>query len=275
MNSIYEWLDKACKPLRYKPDREAAYKELKDHYEDHRLYLLDQGAYPGVAERQALEAMGDPKETGRMLSAAYQPVITLLWRASRYLLIIAATMIVVSMGLSFFRSSWGSDWGLFKDPNVEVLGTMEQRWQQDPNITYAEGSCSDTAVIGDYRFSVIRVLSVSMKGQAYAGQTGNSVVLILKAKGPITLGAPEDIVYRLFALDGNGIPYNNIRAYRDNSTEGQGYVEPAFCYSSLGSHYFRVVISNVDPDTEWIELNYAHWQSRASLRVEFNKEAGI
>ena len=58
MNSIYEWLDKACKPLRYKPDHEAAYKELKDHYEDHRLYLLDQGAYPGVAERQALEAMG-------------------------------------------------------------------------------------------------------------------------------------------------------------------------------------------------------------------------
>ncbi len=275
MNSIYEWLDKACKPLRYKPDREAAYKELKDHYEDHRLYLLDQGAYPGVAERQALEAMGDPKETGRMLSAAYQPVITLLWRASRYLLIIAATMIVVSMGLSFFRSSWGSDWGLFKDPNVEVLGTMEQRWQQDPNITYAEGSCSGTAVIGDYRFSVIRVLSVSMKGQAYAGQTGNSVVLILKAKGPITLGAPEEILYRMSAMDDKGTWYNNIRAYKGRYTEGQRFVEPAFCYSSLGSHYFRVVISNVEPDTEWIDLNYSHWQSRASLRVEFNKEAGL
>ena len=278
MNSIYEWLDKACRPLRYKPDREAAYKELKDHYEDHRLYLLDQGAYPGVAERKALEAMGDPKETGRMLSAAYQPVITLLWRLSRYVLIIAAIVVVISVGRSFFRSSWGNGWGLFKDPNAEVLGTMEQRWQQDPNITYAEGRCGGTAVIGDYRFSVIRVLSVSMKDREYAGPTGNSVVLILKAKGPLTLGEPEDIVHRLFASDCNGILYNNILAYRDSSTEEQRYVESTFCYSSLGSHYFRVVISNVGPDTEWIDLNYANWQNwqnRASLRVEIDKEAGL
>ena len=275
MNSIYEWLDKACRPLRYKPDREAAYKELKDHYEDHRLHLIDQGVYPGVAERQALEAMGDPKETGRMLSAAYQPVITMLWRASRNVLIIVAIMIVVSVGRSFFRSSWGSDWGLFKDPNTEILGTMEQRWESDPDIVVKAGRCDGTAVIGDYRFSVLRVLTVSAKDREHAGQTGNSVVLILKAKGPLTLGAPEDIVYRLFASDEKGIPYNNIRAYRDSGTEGQSYVEPVFCYSSPGSHYFRVVISNVGPDTEWIDLNYVHWQNNVSLRLEFDKESGL
>ena len=35
MNNIYVWLEEVCRPLKYKPDHDAAYKELKDHYQDH------------------------------------------------------------------------------------------------------------------------------------------------------------------------------------------------------------------------------------------------
>ena len=272
MNSIYEWLDKACRPLRYKPDREAAYKELKDHYEDHRLYLMDQGAYPAVAERQALEAMGDPAETGRMLSAAYHPVRTFLWRLSRWVLIMLAIVIAGACVRGFIRNP-GGDWNIFKDPSTDILRTMEQRWAEDPNVTVTEGRCDGTAEIGDYRFTVIRALSVCAKDREYLGQVSNSVVLVLKAKGPLTLGQPEDIKYRLSASDDGLTLYNNVWSLAGEVTEGQAYVDPEYCYSSPGCHYFRVIIGDTAPDVKWMDLNYYHRQNKASLRVVFNEGA--
>ena len=274
MNSIYEWLDSACKSLRYRPDREAAYKELKDNYEDHRLYLVDQGAYPGVAERQALAAMGDPAETRRMLSAAYHPLLTTLWRVSRILLIVVAVMIVFAGVRSYMRSI-GDDWNIFKDPNAVILWTMEQRWAEDPDTTVKEGACFEAAQLGEYEFTVIRALSVKQSSPEHSGQTENSVVLILKAKGPFELKAPEDIVYWLAALDDEGGWYNNIRANADHIPEDEKYAATEYRYSSLDSHYFLVIIANTDPDVKWVDLNYAHRQGRFTMRVVFDKEAAI
>ena len=98
MNNIYTWLEEACRPIRYGPDRDAAYRELKDHFQDHYEYLKDRGMLHNDAQEKALEALGDPAETRKLLAAAYHPVLTLLWRISRVLLICLAAAIVGYFG---------------------------------------------------------------------------------------------------------------------------------------------------------------------------------
>ena len=271
MNSIYEWLDEACRPLRYKPDREAAYKELKDHYQDHREYLLEQGAYPGAAERQALEAMGDPAETGRLLSAAYQPVLTFFWRLSRWLLIVLAVLVVFAGVLRIVRR--GDQKWFVKDPEDQILSSMAFYKDEDPDTKIVEGHCGGTAELGEYKFTITRAISVRMKDPSRPGQYLDSVVLILKAKGPLTLGAPPDMKYWVTAQDDKLVRYNNISAFGHDLPDDEGYVHMNYCFSSFGTHYYSVVITGTSPDIKNIELDYAHWNSTMSLQAVFSEGA--
>ena len=140
MNNIYVWLEEVCRPLKYKPDHDAAYKELKDHYQDHLDYLKKQGVRPNAAELQALEAMGDASEMRRLMAASYRPLLTLLWRISRVVLVLVTVAVILSGIWAVIRQ--GEGWSLkrlFDDPAESILNTMAFYKYMEPETQIVEG----------------------------------------------------------------------------------------------------------------------------------------
>ena len=81
------WCYHAVARIRFKPDREAVFSELKAHLEDHYDDLIAQGHSPDKAKRLALEAMGDPEEIAPQLGAIHKPWLGYLYRFVKWVTI--------------------------------------------------------------------------------------------------------------------------------------------------------------------------------------------
>ena len=271
MNNIYVWLEEVCRPLKYKPDHDAAYKELKDHYQDHLDYLKDQGVLRNAAELQALEAMGDATEMRRLMTAAYRPVLTLLWRISRVLL--AGLAVVVVATAIRFSAAQGEGWSLrllFSDPGEEILSNMAFYRDRDPDTQITEYRCDDTASLGEFRFSAERILKCRADDRNITGRSAHFLVLILKAKSPIVLEAPDELQFYMTAKDDKGNFYD-CGWNRIGGQYPERYVGLSV-HKRIGPDYYDAWISGIDPDIEWIDLSYNHLGKSFTLHISFDEE---
>lgn len=90
MEDFQNWRATVVAQVRFKPDRAAIEQELTAHYEDH-VRDLEWLEYPTeLAEKRAVEAMGDPEEIGRSLDRVHKPWLGWLWKVSRILLVVLA-----------------------------------------------------------------------------------------------------------------------------------------------------------------------------------------
>ena len=71
MSSREEYLSSVCREVRFYAARKYVKQELSDHIDDKRAYLEQTGA--ADAEAEAVNAMGDPIQTGRALNAIHRP----------------------------------------------------------------------------------------------------------------------------------------------------------------------------------------------------------
>ena len=269
MNTIYEWLEEACKPLRYKPDREAAYRELKNHYDDHKEYLTDGGTGPAAAEWTALKAMGDPADTARMLSAAYRPMLTFLWRLSRVVLII---LVITAIIAGVFGGSHYSQWTFSSAPEEAILNSMAFYTNRDENTRLTPGFCTDTVTLGEYKFSVTKALKCTAKDLYEPERYNHFAVIILKAAGPVWLDASREICAYMSARDDSGDSYiNNWERIIYSADEKVLTMQTR--PKNWGFGYYSIFVSNTDPDIQWLDLSYDHRGDSFSLRIVFDKEA--
>lgn len=81
------WCYYASAQIRFKPDREAVFHELKAHLEDHYDDLISQGCSHERAMQLAMEAMGDPEEIAPQLGQIHKPWLSYLYRAVRWITI--------------------------------------------------------------------------------------------------------------------------------------------------------------------------------------------
>ncbi len=71
MSSREEYLGSVCREVHFHAARRYVRQELSDHIDDKRTYLEQTGA--ADAEAEAVNAMGDPVQTGRALNAIHRP----------------------------------------------------------------------------------------------------------------------------------------------------------------------------------------------------------
>ncbi|MGN8897493.1 permease prefix domain 1-containing protein [Flavonifractor sp. HCP28S3_F3] len=96
--SSYTFCTQVCSVIRWKPAREAAWKELLAHLEDHAAALQEQGVPADEAITQAVEAMGDPYEIGHQLDHCHSPLVP---RLSRIFILLAAAVLVLGLVIGF------------------------------------------------------------------------------------------------------------------------------------------------------------------------------
>ena len=87
-----------CSVIRWKPAREAAWRELSDHLKDHAAALEERGIPPEEAAAQAVEAMGDPYEIGHQLDRCHSPLVPTL---SRIFVLLALAALLLSLIIGF------------------------------------------------------------------------------------------------------------------------------------------------------------------------------
>ena len=71
MDPFIRYCDAVCLHIRSRTGRADAYRELRDHLEDHSAALAARGVPDREARVQAVEAMGDPHAVGRELDRLY------------------------------------------------------------------------------------------------------------------------------------------------------------------------------------------------------------
>ena len=159
------WLHTAVAGIRFRPDREAVERELREHIEDKTLDLMR--IFPDMTEEEAreraLSQMGDPVEIGKELAKIHKPWLGYLWRASQVLAVLACLWLA-SFGLfrgddAYLGDDPRSEWWDFDGlPGTAVMGDDDDvRYLpgEDPNQLLAlEPGLTET--VGGQKVSLLR-----------------------------------------------------------------------------------------------------------------------
>ncbi len=94
---LEDWCRHAVGQIKYRPDREMVYRELKGHMEDRYEACLERGMSETEAEAQTLQAMGSAQEIAPQLAAIHRPFWGYLLSVSRYVLIVLACVMIVPL----------------------------------------------------------------------------------------------------------------------------------------------------------------------------------
>ena len=141
MDQEKKWLETAVKSIRFKPDREAVERELREHIEDKTADLMR--IFPDMtqeeAEGRALSGMGDPEEIGKELAKIHKPWLGWLWVASRGAVGLMA-LLVVWLGLTGRLSGDASLWTVWDmDRLPKQGGTVFQVGELSAKEIYLPG----------------------------------------------------------------------------------------------------------------------------------------
>lgn len=83
--TFHDWCNLAVEKIRYTPDREAVYAELKAHLEDRYQAYREQGLTDSEATERTLHAMGDAGAIAPQLAQIHRPFWGYLYSVSRWI----------------------------------------------------------------------------------------------------------------------------------------------------------------------------------------------
>lgn len=243
MNDFYTWCYHAVSEIRYKPDREAVFRELMAHLEDHYDALIEQGHSPEEAQRLALKAMGSAEEIAPQLGQIHKPFLGYLYSVAKWLAL-AASVWAVFLLVSF----WGSHIHAVRSTaNYQSLLSVSQGgFYSQPNVS---------ATSDGYRFRIT---------EAAVNAEGDTLYLELQTRYWFWMKEPA-IAGHFWATDSNGNYYaSRAEAHYDDIpkvTTGGGM-------STSGITSRKLEIVHFDGDAQWVELHYDRDGRNIVLRID-------
>lgn len=272
MDELRKWRETALSYVRFKPDREAIDRELREHMEDHAADLERIGFTAEEAQTRVLAAMGDPAETGRALDREHSPVLGWLWVLSKWLLLFAVLSLVVDVfileaSIFKFRDLLPPQWPQ-EDPVefVELMG-RQQVWEQDPYWQFIACGVSDTqAKTEDYTLA-------APQWSLWKSTDGKFVrVYLVLTVDYDYLGPLDDVEFtdglRFRCPEGE---INNSRnwkwLYRGGTPVPHVSIGKGSLSQSLTKECFRLDMT-LRTVPEWVEIDYPYGSNDWVLRVE-------
>ncbi len=274
--SIYEWVSTAIGYIPFGGDRAEVSAELHAHFEDHRDALIASGVDRQNAERRALEAMGDPDETGRLLRKIHRPWLGWAWTASRWILGAALALFIISW---FGGGAWhlGRLWQGY--PGDTPMVRWSEHMEEPDRIFSKEGNCGESVRTGAYRLSLEKAAAFRTPSPAEEGPSPtegcreyDSVFMIFKIQGPVWLDFPEELRWSMTAEDSFGTVYANGMGSRGVRTS-----DPSVAGNPIGrrfgTHYLEMWLSNGNADAEWLDIRLSRGgEDLPLLRIYFDTE---
>lgn len=238
-----DWCCHAVAQIRFKPDREAVFRELKDHLEDHYDDLLAQGHSPEQARKLAMEAMGNPETIAPQLGEIHRPWLGYLYRVVKWI-----TIPLFAWAVFLLVTHFGSHFhALVSTATYDSLRAEgEGGYYCQPNVTDSSDG---------YRFTVT---------EAAVNAEGDTLYLELQSVRWFWLREPA-ILNHFYAVDSLG----NVYASRfDAQYEDIPKVSWGGGYYSQGFTSDHLEITHFDSRTQWVELRYDRDGRDIVLRID-------
>ena len=276
MNTIGAWTQRAVSHIRFRPDRATVEAELRAHYEDHRDALLRAGKDRGAAERDALAALGDPDETGRLLNCAHRPWLGWAWSLSRWVVALAAALLLIGWfkfpvreAAQHYFSGYPTFYGAAEEDSTRQQAARYAGEPYPGETSRVCGVCAQEARAGDYAVSVERAFAYHAEGEN-GGEPyiydGCNILLRARADS-LTLGTPYTLLTYVAARDDRGNEYVNTRSTGNWRTD-----QPSLSGNTVGRRlndfYFDLWLENYDPAARWVELYYDRMGVAFTLRID-------
>lgn len=147
VKTFHDWCNLAVEKIRYSPDREAVYTELKAHMEDRYDAYRELGLSDSEATERTLKAMGDARTIAPQLAQIHRPFWGYLYSICRTLCkLLAIVVISLSVGgiLDALDSALSSDiYAALYDPYTEVSFSDNQQsstrlHHSSPNVSHTD-----------------------------------------------------------------------------------------------------------------------------------------
>lgn len=249
MVNFEDWCWRAVAQIRFKPDREEVYRELKAHLEDHYDALLSQGYSPSEAERRAIEAMGDPEEIAPQLGEIHRPWLGYIYRAAKWITAVAGIwavfLLIAHLGSHIHA--------LISTANYDSLR------EEAEGGYYCQPEVSDSA--DGYRFKIT---------EAALNAEGDTIHLELQTQYGFWMREPAVINY-FWAVDSLG---NHYASRKDAQYADIPRVSWQGGFHTLGFRSDHLEISHFDNHAQWIELHYNRDGRDIVLHIDLNGGEG-
>lgn len=245
MVNFDDWCYHAVAEIRFKPDREAVFQELKAHLEDHYDDFLSQGYTPEKAQRLAMEAMGNPEDIAQQLGVIHKPWLGYLYRTVKWIAAVAGVWAVFLL-----VSHFGSHIHAFiSTANYDSLRA------EGAGGYYCQPNVSDSS--DGYRFRVT---------EAAVNAEGDTLYLELQTQCWFWMREPA-VINHFWAVDSLGNHYSS-------RAEAQYADIPKVSWSggfhTQGFTSDHLEISHFANRAEWVELHYDRDGRDIVLRIDLS-----
>ena len=269
----FQWLYIATRGIRFRPDRAAVRAELAAHLEDKQADL--QRIFPEMsreeAERRAVESMGDAWEVRKQLAKIHRPWLGYLWRLSQVLAVLACLWLV-SFGLlqgedAYLGDNPYSEWWDVDDlPGAAVMG-------DDDDLRYLPGDDPNQLLALEIgQTEQVAGQNVSLRRAAlWQGEDGLELYLYLRVD---TWRFWERGVLReewMKVTDDRGNCY--VLGGESGEHPEDGSLMNGLSMEGYGPFHsgYEVYIRNLDPEAQWIYLDYGPTQPLVSFAIELKE----
>lgn len=238
-----DWCYHAVAQIRFKPDREAVFRELKDHLEDHYEDLLSQGNPPEQARKLAMEAMGDPEVIAPQLGEIHKPWLGYVYRTVKWItipLFAWAVFLLIAHSGSHFHA-------------LVSTATYDSLRAEGEGGYYCQPNVSDSS--DGYRFKIT---------EAAVNAAGDTLYLELQTTYWPWMEDAAMLRY-FWAVDSLGNRYaSSVEAPYDDVSR----VKYSGGFYSQGFGSSNLEITHFDSSAEWVELRYDRDGRDIVLRID-------
>ena len=269
----FQWLYIATRGIRFRPDRAAVRAELAAHLEDKQADLMR--IFPEMsqeeAEHRAVESMGDAWEVRKQLAKIHRPWLGYLWRLSQVLAVVACLWLV-SFGLlqgedAYLGDNPYSEWWDVDDlPGTAVMG-------DDDDLRYLPGDDPNQLLALEIgQTEQVAGQNVSLRRAAlWQGEDGLELYLYLRVD---TWRFWERGVLReewMKVTDDRGNCY--VLGGESGEHPEDGSLMNGLSMEGYGPFHsgYEVYIRNLDPEAQWIYLDYGPTQPLVSFAIELKE----
>lgn len=238
-----DWCYHAVAEIRFKPDREAVFAELKAHLEDHYDDLIAQGHSPEKAKRLAMEAMGDPEAIAPQLGAIHKPWLGYIYRIVKWITIPACALAVFLL-IAFTGSHIHS---------LISTGNYDSLWAEGEGGYYCQPNVTDSS--DGYRFKVT---------EAAVNAPGDTLYIELQVTYWPWMPQPGIANY-FWAQDSLGNYYACRKDVMYDDVPKVAYQGGFYSQFFTSDH---LEISHFDSKAEWVELCYDRDGRDIVLRID-------
>ena len=271
-DAFESWCKEACSYIRFPPDRPRVARELLEHLEDRFEQAREGGLSEAEAERFALCAMGDAKETGRALCKVHRPCFGFFWKLSQFVLwmsVFIAMMSSCGTRVSEYFTGYGPG---IPEPELYSGYVTLADGQYERTSTELKPDCR--ARCGGYSFRVAKaVYSKNVPLDPAASEEGETVTLYftLAASHPLPwAGSPVGVNASLYAVDDLDNRYVTYWHFED-WPQSKGELGLIGDSRTLFGYRMGMQVTGLDPQAEWLELRYDRMGREFAMRIDLER----